>query len=174
MRGPAGCLALVVGLSPGAAWAQLPGGDGPDDPVQPVEKAPYRPEARAHLLLVVETSPAGIAARVATRVELPLPPVRSGTWRGEVVDGAGAVLHRQPLADPSVIRGEFHGPDGIEAVRIQAPKAAFALRLPLVEGAALVRLLAPAGELAPGDVRAGAAEPEAWVEVGSFAWPEEG
>lgn len=171
MRTSACWAALLLALVAGPAWAATPEGGGPREPHPREEEK--GPSARGHLLLVVDLSPKGTEVRLARRVDLPLKTMRRGTWQVQVLDGAGKRLHVQPLADPSFVRGEFHGPDGtIEAVRHQLEKTAFTLRLPLLEGAAQVRVLAPAAPSLEGEARAGDAAPPELMEVGSFAWPE--
>lgn len=157
------CALLVAAAAPARAAEAEAGGPGaPADPAPVV-----RPNA--HLLVVVEMDGEGTKVGYARRVDLPLPPARKGSWQVEVLDGSGAAIHRAPLRDPGVVRGEFADAEGRwERVELRPAKVAFALRLPLIDGAAQVRILAPARDLPAGAARAD----DALVEAGAFAWPE--
>lgn len=112
---------------------------------------------RRHWLVVLEVEPEARSGRVllARSVELPLPRrrgrERSEPWRAEVLAADGATLFSAPLADASEVRGEF--PDQrtgeLHGVTTHKRVTAVTLRLPLLEGAAQVRLVrvADGGEL---------------------------
>ena len=128
------------------------------DPVRPDELAarPSTQEAARHVLMVVELEPAAGVARTlsAKAVELPLPRKRGRAqqepWRVEVLSESGAVLYSAPLKNTSEVRGEFPDAQGhLSGVKVQQPRAAVTLRLPLLKDARAVRVLdveAPGGE----------------------------
>lgn len=148
------------GVSSEAAPADKPAA-GPAQ-VEPVRAAEVPKQPARHLLMVVELEPASRSARTlsAKSVELPLPRRRGRApeeqWRVEVLSDAGQVLFAAPLRNASEVRGEFPDQQGkLSGVRVQQPKAAVTLRLPLLEGAAVVRVLdneGPNGEAELGRV----------------------
>jgi hypothetical protein len=152
------------GVSSETAPADKPAaGPAQVDPVRPadVPKQPAAQPAR-HLLMVVELEPASRSARTlsAKPVELPLPRRRGRApeepWRVEVLSETGAVLYAAPLRNASEVRGEFPDQQGkLSGVTVQQAKAAVTLRLPLLEGARVVRVLdseGPSGETELGRV----------------------
>jgi hypothetical protein len=97
-----------------------------------------------HLLVVVELG--GPTARIRrSRIVPRALRARRGPahgWEVVVEDAAGEVLHRTRVAPAGVVRGEFAAPDGgVDAVQAADPRAAVRLRLPIVPGAATIRVL---------------------------------
>jgi hypothetical protein len=124
---------------PAAGPSNLNGGNDAEPPAKSDEGR--------HVLMVVELQLATRGAKVLTSrpVDLPLPrkrgPVARGPWQVDVLDAAGAVLFTAPLADASIVRGEFENADGqISGVHTQKQVAAVTLRLPVLKDAETVRV----------------------------------
>jgi len=131
--------------------------------------------AEAHLLLTVSLSPAGSKVLDARRVAEPLPTLRgrsSGTWRVDLEDATGRVLHSVTVPAANEFRSELAGADGgMDSMHHVDLTAVFAVRLPILPGAAVIRCVAPAGTLATEDPRGRAHAAEELIEVGRLAWP---
>ena len=131
--------------------------------------------AEAHLLLTLSLSPAESKVLDARRVAEPLPLLRgrsTGTWRVDLEDATGRVLHSVSVPAANEFRSELAGADGgMDAMHHVDLAAVFAVRLPILPGAAVIRCFAPAGTLAPDDPRARAHAAEESIEIGRLAWP---
>lgn len=132
------------------AWSGCePGEPPPAGPPAESRSAALRTETRSvpevdgpgHLLVDLAWEDAGFRVVRTIRVASPLPKRRGGlrglAWRYRVIGVDGGVLYEGELADPSVIRGEFHGTSEsrpIESVRVRQPLPVhFAIRVPLVD-----------------------------------------
>lgn len=106
----------------------------------------------AHLLVSLELSGAALRVVDARRVPGALPVLRGeapGRWVVEVRSSEGALLHAVRMAAPDELRGEFPLADGgMEVHHLRRDRAAFAVRLPILPGAAELRVVAP--DAAPG------------------------
>jgi hypothetical protein len=94
-------------------------------------------------LLVVERGRSGFRIDQVHVVEGRLPTTRvprSLRWRVEIADDAGRSLFTEPIPESGIRRGVFANADGTtDAVETRRETFSFALRLPLVRGAAHVR-----------------------------------
>jgi hypothetical protein len=118
------------------------------------EQAPAKAQAAAqsaesvgherHLLLVVEHDRAGFRVRQAQLVASSLPAKRfadARSWRAQVEDGAGQALYSVAIPASNQRRAEFSGPDGgMQAVHFEREEFSFAMRVPLFERGARIRL----------------------------------
>jgi hypothetical protein len=129
----------------------------------------------AHLLLTVSLSPTESKVLDARRVSEPLPLLRgraSGSWRVDLEDASGRVLHTAMLPAANEFRAELAGADGgMDSMHHQNLTAVFAVRLPILAGATVIRCFAPAGTLAADDPRGRAHAAEELIEIGRLAWP---
>lgn len=139
-----GSLGLVLGLA-GPMGAAEPTGGAAESEQAPAADAERRPPAAGHRLLLVRFDGAAFSLVRDRHVASPLPKHRAGRrprpWRLQLEDAAGAVVYRAGLADPTVLRGEFHGDSTgrIEAVHIEQTKpVVFPVRLPAAGGQRLV------------------------------------
>lgn len=105
-----------------------------------------------HLLMVIEVEPVQRVGRtlVSRLVDQPLPRLRGAPkeqpWRAEVLGESGAVLYVTTLPDAGKVRGEFADDKGRwSRVDIDQAMTAASLRLPLLEAARVVRLVATDG-----------------------------
>ena len=131
--------------------------------------------AEAHLLLTLSLSPTESKVLDARRVAEPLPLLRgrsSGAWRVDLEDASGRVLHSVTVPAANEFRSELAGADGgMNSMHQVDLTAVFAVRLPILPGAAVIRCFAPAGTLASDDPRARAHSAEELIEIGRLAWP---
>lgn len=129
----------------------------------------------AHLLLTLSLSPTESKVLDARRVAEPLPLLRgraSGTWRVDLEDATGRVLHSVTVPAANEFRSELAGVDGgMDSMHHLDLTAVFAVRLPILAGAAVIRCFAPVGTLAPEDPRARAHAAEELIEIGRLSWP---
>ena len=134
MRVLAAALAsIVLGASVGAA------------PAPP--RSPEAPSAgRAHLLVVIDLSQPEarvLSARVVKR-DLPRQRGPERGWELRVEDASGRVLHRARIPAGGMLRGERVVGERIEAIAAPNPRAAVAVRVPLLADGAAIRILARA------------------------------
>ncbi len=139
-----GSLCMGLGLA-GPVRAAEPAGSDAEAEKAPAADAERRPPAAGHRLLLVRFDGAAFSLVRDMHVASPLPRHRADRrprpWRLKLEDAAGAVVFRVGLADPTVLRGEFHGDSTgrIEAVHLEQTKpVVFPVRLPAAGGQRLV------------------------------------
>lgn len=128
-----------------------------------------------HLLVTLRLTDAALEVIDAREVAMPLPLDRAPgvePWRVLVEDAAGAVLYVAQLPAAEVAGAEVASPDGtLQRVRTPPRDAVFALRTPLLRGAAALTLYAHSSSLRPEHPHRAEASAEGMVELGKAALP---
>lgn len=128
-----------------------------------------------HLLVTLRLTGAALEVLDAREVDMPLPLDRAPgdePWRVLVEDTGGAALYVAQLPAAEVLRAEFARPDGaIERARTPPRDSVFALRMPLLRGAAALTLYGRSSSLRPEHPRRAEASPGGMVELGKAALP---
>jgi len=130
-----------------------------------------------HVLLTLKLSPAGLSVVDAREVDTPLQRPRAPSpeaWRVAVQDANGKLLYLAQLKPPAGVRAEFAREDGsIEAAHVSpSSESVLTVRVPVLRGAATVRIYGRADTLPADDARVQGARPEAMVELGKVAYPQ--
>lgn len=165
---PVFALVVVLGFIAGCQKPTAPAGADGDAGLRPGAKLERED---AHLLVVFDVSRTVFSLVEAGLVSEPLPSrkldLEQLPWRLELTDDGGKLLFVLPLPTPAVQRGEYRPDAGrAHALRIHTTETTFPARLPLVEGAAKVKLLSRAHALPETDARREGKPPNAWVELG--------
>jgi hypothetical protein len=115
-------------------------------PARPERVLHERARTRSVLIILALDGEHGrvLSARTVNRPPAPRIP-RSHAWEVRVEDRDGRVLYRAPTPPGGVVRSELAGPDG-KLTPVTAPDAhaAITVRVPLLPGAATLRVVAPA------------------------------
>lgn len=136
--------------------------------------AQLRPEH--HVLATLRLAATEATLLDAREVDFPLPRERAPEpepWRVLVEDGDGRVLYLAQLKAPAPVRGELARPDGtFEETHAFVPATwTIAVRVPVLRGAATLRVFGPASSLSPEDPRARGVSPDTWLELGKVTLP---
>ena len=124
-----------------------------------------------HQLLLVELDADALKVIQVDQVAQPLPKRRglekTLPWRLQVQAKDGSLIHSSRFEDPTLVRGEFHAPDGsgrIEPVRVKRTgKVHFSIRVP-AEGSDRVVVQ----RLKAGVARQSVQPESAWEKVGEI------
>lgn len=162
--------AVVIALAMGVLGASAAG--------SPTLAGGAAPARRAHLLVVIDLSSPEARVLHASVVDRALPR-RAGPARGwelRVEDSGGRVLHRARIPAGGMLRGERVVGDRMEAITAPDPRAAVAVRVPLLADGAAIRILArapgpPAGAEPSRAATSGKGQAGPEVEIARVEYP---
>jgi hypothetical protein len=150
-------------------------------PAGAVPGAPRSPAPSArqgHLLVVIDLSQpqARVLSARAVKRELPRERGPERGWELRVEDASGRVLHRARIPAGGMLRGEQVVGDRMEAITAPDPRAAVAVRVPLLAEGAAIRILArapgpPAGAEPSRAAASAKGQPGPEVEIARVDYP---